>query len=85
MVTKVITFRVPEEQRNILKEEAYKRNMNLSEYVRELVLSEKNVDNSRFQYRHFCDLLTEIQRLKVSYPDIDFERLEENAERIWLN
>lgn len=84
MATKVITFRVSEEQKDKLKEQANIKNMSISEYVRALVSSEQKCDSSRFQYRHFCNLLTEIQRLKIVYPEVDFEKLEEEVEKIWL-
>lgn len=81
--TKVITFRVSNEQRDKITEEARNNNISVSEYVRVKVFNEKLFDDRRY-CTHLAILMTEIQRLKVNYPSIDFEKLEEEAEQLWL-
>lgn len=75
-----------EKQQLILK--AKEENVTVSQLIRSKINSDilsDNVsrENSFRRSRELCMLMTEIQRLKREYPEIDIEQIEREAARLW--
>lgn len=83
-----IIFRTTSKEKQGLELEAKEKNMTVSQLIRSKINTDisSNVSMPGTVYIEsikLCNLMTEIQRLKMKYPEISIEEVENEAGKLW--
>lgn len=82
----VLNIRIEENLKNKMMEQANEQGLTLSEMNRKIIKDYLEVKSSKniVDCTKMCDLATEVQKLKISNPNIDTEKIEEALVKAWL-
>lgn len=82
MKKEVMTFRVTDDERKIIEKKAEECGLKPSQYIRmklnfyNLGNMNNNAENNIMTPQAICDVLTEVQKIRQLYPEIDLDDLE---------
>ncbi|MCM1387094.1 MAG: DUF1778 domain-containing protein [Bacillus sp. (in: Bacteria)] len=87
MKESMITIRITNEEKKLLEQKATENGLTLSQFIRRKIdfYNVDNKDNIEAGICPFviCDIFTEIQKLQLKNPEIDFDALEGSMEKLW--
>lgn len=83
---KIINFRVTESEASIIEKNAKTSGKTVSNYVRDCALWKEIqvVDNSVKILQSVIKITSELNELKVTNPEVDFDIIESEAQKLWL-
>lgn len=84
----MLTLRITNEEKKLLEQKANENGLTLSQFIRRK-LNIYEMDNANDKETGICpfiicNIFTEIQKLQLKNPEIDFDALEGSVEKLWL-